>query len=50
VDAFVGRIAMLAVAGWAAVDGGVRLPGEKFAAIKDSFSAHDASVANGSMG
>ncbi len=45
-----GRFAMLAVLGWVAVDAGLRFPGEKFAAISNSFTAHDAAVKNGSMG
>lgn len=44
-----GRISMLAVLGWVAVDYGVRMPGSGYEAIKNSFVAHDASVANGSM-
>lgn len=44
------RLAMLAALGWAAVDGGLRFPGETFAAIPNSFAAHDAAVANGSLG
>jgi len=45
-----GRLAMLAVLGWAAVDGGWRFPGGSYATIPNSFAAHDAAVANGSMG
>ena len=45
-----GRIAMLAVVGYLATDAGLRLPGEKFAAVGSSITAHDAAVANGSMG
>lgn len=45
-----GRVAMLAVVGWLVVDSGVRLPGTVFSTIKTSLSAHDAAVANGSMG
>ena len=41
---------MLAVLGWAAVDGGWRFPGGSYATIPNSFAAHDAAVANGSMG
>lgn len=44
-----GRIAMLAFLGWVAVDSGLRFPGDSFAAISSSFTAHDASVENGSM-
>lgn len=44
------RLAMLATLGWVAVELGMRFPGEKFAAIPNSFAAHDAAVANGSMG
>jgi Chlorophyll A-B binding protein len=44
-----GRISMLAVLGWVAVDAGVRMPGAGYESIKNSFVAHDASVANGSM-
>jgi len=42
------RYAMLAVAGWATVEGGVRIPG--FESIPNSLAAHDLAVANGSMG
>lgn len=42
------RLAMLAVAGWATVESGVRLPG--FESIPSSLAAHDLAVANGSMG
>jgi light-harvesting complex I chlorophyll a/b binding protein 1 len=45
-----GRLAMLAVLGWVAVDLGFRFPGETFSAIPNSFSAHTAAVQNGSMG
>ena len=45
-----GRFAMLAVAGWVAVDLGLRFPGEKFAAIPNSLAAHNLAVENGSMG
>jgi hypothetical protein len=44
-----GRISMLAVVGWIAVDLGVRMPGSGYESIANSFAAHDASVANGSM-
>jgi len=44
------RLAMLAVLGWVAVDLGVRFPGDSFAAIPNSLVAHNAAVANGSMG
>eukprot|EP01036_Dinobryon_divergens_P025617 gene25617-34184_t len=45
-----GRLSMLAVVGWVAVDSGLRFPGEIFSAIPNSLAAHDAAVANGSMG
>jgi hypothetical protein len=45
-----GRIAMLAVVGWVAVDFGLRFPGESFSAIPGSFEAHTAAVSNGSLG
>jgi len=45
-----GRVAMLAVLGWVAVDSGARFPGSPYGSIPDSFHAHDAAVANGSMG
>mmetsp|Transcript_18831 Transcript_18831/g.17047 ORF Transcript_18831/g.17047 Transcript_18831/m.17047 type:complete len:225 (+) Transcript_18831:65-739(+) len=45
-----GRIAMLAVLGWVAVDSGLRFPGDAFSAVPSSFAAHDLSVKNGSMG
>lgn len=41
---------MLAVAGWAAVDGGARFPGSPYGSILNSVSAHTASVENGSLG
>ena len=44
------RLAMLAVAGWVAVDLGLRFPGEKFAEIPNSFAAHDLAAKNGSLG
>lgn len=45
-----GRICMLAVLGWVAVDSGLRLPGQMFESIPNSLAAHDAAVKNGSMG
>lgn len=45
-----GRLSMLAVLGWVAVDAGIRLPGSMFATIPNSLSAHTAAVENGSMG
>lgn len=45
-----GRIAMLAVLGWVAVDAGVRFPGSPYGSIRDSLSAHTEAVANGSLG
>lgn len=46
------RYAMLAVLGWVAVDLGVRFPGagEAYTSIEKSLVAHDASIANGSLG
>lgn len=41
---------MLAVAGWAAVDSGVRFPGSPYGSILNSVSAHTAAVENGSLG
>lgn len=47
-----GRTAMLAVLGWVAVDSGLRFPGSEkvTGSIANSLAAHDAAVANGSMG
>lgn len=45
-----GRLAMLAFLGWVAVDAGLRIPGRGWESIPNSFVAHDAAVANGSMG
>mmetsp|Transcript_31081 Transcript_31081/g.29668 ORF Transcript_31081/g.29668 Transcript_31081/m.29668 type:complete len:232 (+) Transcript_31081:101-796(+) len=45
-----GRVAMLAVLGWVVVDSGLRMPGSGYESITSSFAAHDAAVANGSMG
>ena len=44
------RIAMLAFIGYIAVDSGVRFPGSPYGSIASSLVAHDAAVANGSMG
>jgi len=44
-----GRICMLAVTGFAAVDMGFRFPGAKYADLT-SVTAHDAMVASGNMG
>jgi hypothetical protein len=44
-----GRLAMLAVVGWVAVDLGVRMPGSGYDSIANSFVAHNAAVANGSL-
>ena len=41
---------MMAVTGWAAVEGGVRMPGSGYESIPNSLVAHNAAVANGSMG
>lgn len=43
-----GRVTMLAVIGWIAVDLGVKFPGEKFAGLT-SLQAHDAMVKSGDM-
>ena len=47
-----GRVAMLAVSGWIAVDNGARFPlaGEPFDSIPSSFQAHDILVEQGTMG
>lgn len=45
-----GRLSMLAFLGWVAVDSGLRIPGLGYESIPSSFVAHDAAVANGSMG
>lgn len=45
-----GRLAMLAVLGWVAVDFGLRLPGDGFSEIPNSLAAHKEAVENGSMG
>lgn len=47
-----GRVCMLAVLGWAAVDAGLRFPGSESltSSIPNSFAAHNAAVANGSLG
>ena len=44
-----GRICMLAISGWLAVDAGLRFPGEHFAGISNSLEAHDAAVKSGDM-
>jgi len=44
------RISMLAFLGYIAVDAGVRFPGSPYGSIANSLAAHDAAVANGSMG
>lgn len=44
-----GRLAMLATAGWLAVDMGIKFPGAKYAGLT-AFAAHDAMVASGNMG
>jgi light-harvesting complex I chlorophyll a/b binding protein 1 len=44
-----GRISMLAVVGWIAVDLGVRMPGSGYETIANSLVAHEAAVANGSL-
>jgi hypothetical protein len=44
------RLSMLAFLGWVAVDSGLRIPGLGYESIPSSFVAHDAAVANGSMG
>lgn len=45
-----GRISMLAVLGWVVTDAGIRMPGSGYESITSNLAAHDASVANGSMG
>eukprot|EP00600_Ochromonadales_sp_CCMP1393_P005847 CAMPEP_0174961582 /NCGR_PEP_ID=MMETSP0004_2-20121128/4323_1 /TAXON_ID=420556 /ORGANISM="Ochromonas sp., Strain CCMP1393" /LENGTH=213 /DNA_ID=CAMNT_0016210049 /DNA_START=117 /DNA_END=758 /DNA_ORIENTATION=- len=45
-----GRVCMLAVLGWVAVDAGLRFPGDMFASIPNSLAAHNTAVENGSMG
>lgn len=47
-----GRVAMLAWAGWVAVDQGARFPGagEPFVSVPSSLAAHDIMVDNGVMG
>jgi Chlorophyll A-B binding protein len=47
-----GRIAMMAVPGWIAVDSGMRFPGagEPFTSIPSSYLAHDTLVEQGTMG
>lgn len=47
-----GRIAMLAVLGWVAVDAGIRFPGSESltASIPNSLAAHTAAVDNGTLG
>ncbi|KAL7569192.1 hypothetical protein ACA910_016752 [Epithemia clementina (nom. ined.)] len=47
-----GRIAMMAVSGWIAVDLGARFPlaGEPFDSVPNSYQAHDILVEQGSMG
>lgn len=47
-----GRICMLAVLGWVAVDFGARFPGapEVYSSIPNSLAAHKLAVENGSMG
>lgn len=45
-----GRISMMAVVGWLAVDSGIRFPGSPYGSIANSVSAHAAGVENGSLG
>ena len=45
-----GRVCMMAVLGWVAVDLGLRIPGRMFDAVPNSMSAHDIMVNNGVMG
>jgi hypothetical protein len=45
-----GRICMMAVVGWLAVDSGIRFPGSPYGSITNSVSAHAAAVENGSLG
>lgn len=47
-----GRVAMMAVTGWIAVDAGMRFPGagEPFTSIPSSYLAHNALVEQGTMG
>ena len=44
------RVCMLAIVGWLAVDAGIRFPGSPYGSIPSSLAAHNAAVANGSMG
>lgn len=43
------RLAMLATAGWLAVDLGARFPGAAYAAVPSALAAHDFGVGKGDM-
>lgn len=43
------RLAMLATAGWLAVDFGARFPGSEYSSVSSALAAHDFGVAKGDM-
>lgn len=43
------RLAMLATAGWLAVDFGARFPGSEYSAVPNALAAHDFGVAKGDL-